>query len=215
MIFPVRLRHHGQGEQTEHILFPRLREFHAHGQWGNSFDRGAFVDQTKLGHTFGHKFVEGEGDIFCHDGRTIMKTGARVDRDFNPRIILRITCTLGNQRIIAAGLVIRSGEEGVVELFGSGGGITAQRIAVEIVKCAKGGKRDLTAFGGGGIGVIEMVKIERVFRLSQYREGITLFDRLRLDALAHQHDKQQQYANDYLQRDSFSCLPASAGHTYV
>ena len=142
-----------------------------------------------------------------------MKTSAGVDRDFHPRIILCIACALGDQRIIAAGLVIRGGKQGVVKLFGPGAGVTSQGVAVEVVEGAERGKGNLTAFGGGGIGVIKMIKVERVFRLSQYREGITIFDRLRLDTRAYQHDKQQQYANDYLQRDSLSCLPARAGHS--
>ena len=115
MIFPEGFGHDGQGEQAQHILFVRLREFDSHGQRGDGFHRGALVHQTKLWHAFGHKFMKGERHVAGANRRTVVKTRPRINRDFCPAEIFGVTYVLGDQGIIAAGLVVGGDEQRVID----------------------------------------------------------------------------------------------------
>ena len=203
MIFPEGFGHDGQGEQAQHILFVRLREFDSHGQRGDGFHRGALVHQTKLRHAFGHKFMKGERHVAGANRRTVVKTRPRINRDFCPAEIIGVTHVLRDQGIIAAGLVVGGDEQRVIEGFGTRCRYAAQGKAVKVVKCSRGGKRHVSAFRGGWVDVIVVVKVNRVLRLANDGKGRALFDGLRLARQAHQRQQRQHNAHNHSAADPF------------
>ena len=198
MIFPERFRHHRQREQAEHILFVRFAQLNAHSERRDGSDRRAFIYDAELGDAFGHEFMEGERNVAGLHRCAIVKTCPRVQRDFRPGEVIGVTHVLGNQRIVAAGLVIGGDKERIVKRFRSRGRHAAQGVAVEVVEGSRGGKRDLTAFWRGWVDVIEVRKIDRVFRLANHREGDILFDGLRLAGQARECQHQQHKAHKHL-----------------
>ena len=180
MIFPERFRHHRQREQAEHVFFVRFAQLDAHGERRDGSDGSPFIHDAELGDAFGHEFMEGERHVAGLHRRTVVKTRSRIQRNFRPGEVIGVTHVLGNQRIIAAGLIIRRDEERIVKRFRSRGRHAAQGEAVEVVECSRGGKRDLSALRRGRVNVIEVRKIDRIFRLANHREGDIFFDGLRL-----------------------------------
>ena len=126
-----------------------------------------------------------------------MKTRSRIDGDFYPGIVISIACAVGDERIIAARFIVRGSKQRIVKRFGTCSGITAHRIAVEVIECADGGEGDLPAFGGRRVDVIKVIKVKRVLWFAQYGKSIAFFDGLRLGAKPDEGDKQQQYARDH------------------
>ena len=84
MVTPEGLRHHRQGEQAQHIFLAGLRQRNAHGARRNGLNAGPLVEQAELWHPFGHKFVEGEGDIAGGNRAAIMKAGVRIEGYLHP-----------------------------------------------------------------------------------------------------------------------------------
>ena len=185
MVSPELFRHDRQGEQAEHVLFARLAEFDAHGERGDGLNASAFVEQTKLRDAFGHKLLEGKGDVAGADRRAVMKAGLRIEGNLHPRKVIGVARPVGDQRIVAARFVVGGGEQRIVQGIGTHAGVAAQRIAVEVVEGANGGERDAATFWRRRIGVGEMAKAVRVFRLANNGEAVALFHGLRLTVKAH------------------------------
>ncbi len=80
-----------------------------------------------------------------------MEAGVRVERDLHPGIVLGIARPLGNQRVVAAGLIIRGGEQGIVERLRAYRGVAAQRITVEVIKGADRRQGEGAPFGALGL----------------------------------------------------------------
>ena len=93
---------------------------------------------------------------------------------------------LGNERIIAARFIIGRGEQRVIQCLGAHARVAAQRIAVEVVEGANGGVNDSSPLRGPGIGIIEMVKADGVFRFANDGKSAALFYGLRLTIQAEQ-----------------------------
>ena len=180
MLFPERFRHNRQRKQAEHILFIRLAQLNAHGQGGNGAHRCAFIHNAELGYAFGHKFMKRKGHIAGLNRRAIVKTGPGVERNFGPGEVIRVADIISNQRIVAAGFIIGGHKKRIVKGFRSRRRDATQGEAVKVVKCSRGGERDLSAFGGGRIDVIEVRKIDRVLWLANHGERDVFFDGLRL-----------------------------------
>ena len=126
-----------------------------------------------------------------------MKTRPRIDGDFYPGIVVSIACAVGDERIVAARFVVGGGKQRVVKRFGTCTGVTAHRIAVEVIEGANGREGDLPAFGGSRVHVIKVIKVKRVLRFAQYGKSIAFFDGLRLGAKPDEGDEQKQYARDH------------------
>ena len=180
VIFPERFRHHGQGEQAEHVLFIRLTQLNTHRERGNGFDRNAFVDNAELGNALSHKFVKCEGNVAGFDRRPIVKTRPWVNRNFRPRKVIRVTHVVRNQRVVTAGFIIRRNKQRIVERFCSRCRHAAQGEAVEVVERPRGGESHVSAFWRGRVDVIKVRKIDRVLWLTNHGERDVLFDGLRL-----------------------------------
>ena len=168
------------------LCFAGLAEVNTHGQRRDGLHGGAFIKQAKLRHPFGHKLVEGKRHIAGGDRRAVMEAGARVERDLHPGIVLGIARPLGNQRVVAAGLIIRGGEQGIVERLSAHGGIAAQCVAVEVIKGADRRQGEGAAFRRPGIDVIKMAEAGCVFGFTDNRKGDAFFYCLRLSAKAKQ-----------------------------
>ena len=175
MVAPECLRHHRQGEQTQHVLLARLRQRNAHGARRNGLDAGPLVEQAELRYPFGHKFVEREGDIAGGNRAAIMKTGVRIEGYLHPREIIGVARVCGNERIIAARFIIGGGEQRVVQSVGTYSRVAAQRIAVEVIEGANAGVDYCSPFRGTGIGIIKMVKADGVFRFANDGKSAALF----------------------------------------
>ena len=117
-----------------------------------------------------------------------MEAGAGIERDLHPREVISIACGFGNQRIVAAWLIVGGGKQGVVQRIGAHRRVTAQGETVEVIKGADIGERHVTAFRRSGVHIIKMGKINGVFRFADNRKAVTLFNGLRL---AGEGDKRQ------------------------
>ena len=186
MLAPERLRHHRQAQQTQHVLFAGLAEVDSYGQRGDGLNGGAFIKQAELWHPFGHKLVEGKCNVPGGDWRAVMEAGVRVESDLHPGIVLGIARPLGNQRVVAAGLIIRGGEQGIVERLSAHGGIAAQCVAVEVIKGADRRQGEGAAFRRLRIDIIKMAEAGCVFGFTDNRKGDAFFYCLRLSAKAKQ-----------------------------
>ncbi len=204
VLAPERLGHNRQAQQTQHVLFAGLAEVNTHGQRRDGLHGGAFIKQAKLRHPFGHKLVEGKRHIAGGDRRTVMEAGARVERDLHPGIVLGIARPLGNQRVVAAGLIIRGGEQGIVERLRAYRGVATQRITVEVIKGADRRQGEGAAFRRPGIDVIKMTETGGVFRFADNREGYAFLNGLRLSVQAKQSQQNQKEARIHRRQNTLS-----------
>lgn len=159
--------------------------------------------------------MKGKSHIAGGNGRAIVKTSAGVNRDFHPGIVGGIAGMVGNQRVIASGLIIRGGKKRIVKGFGTYAGIAAQRIAIEIIERTNGGKRHLTAFRRSRIHIIKVIKVKSILRFAEYGESVAFFDFLGLGASANQCDKQKHYARNHLKAVSLSYCPLQTGRRFA
>ena len=136
--------------------------------------------------------MKGKGYIAGGNGRAIVKTSAGINRDFHPGIVGGIAGMVGNQRIIAPGLIIRSGEQGIVERLSSYRGIAAQRVAVEVVEGADCRQGERATFRRLWIDIIKMAETGGVFGLADNREGDAFLNGLRVSAQAKQSKQKQK-----------------------
>ena len=141
--------------------------------------------------------MKGEGNVAGLNRCAIVKTCPGVQGDFRPGEVISITHIPGNQRIVAAGLIIRRDKERIVKRFRSRRRHPTQGEAVEVVERSRGGKRDLSAFRRVRVNVIEVGKIDGVFRLANHSEGDIFFDGLRLAGQARECQHQQHNAHKH------------------
>ncbi len=123
--------------------------------------------------------MEGESNVAGGNGATVMKAGTWVDGNFHPREIIGKARAIGNQRVVAARFIVRGGKQGVIQRIGAYAGVTAQGVAVKIVKGANGGKRYTAAFRRVRIDVIEVMKVNGILWLADNSERFALFNGLR------------------------------------
>jgi len=96
------------------------------------------------------------------------------------RWVIGIARHFGNQRIVAARLVVGRREERVIERLRAHPGITTQGKAVEVIKGTDNRQRDVAAFGRRRINVVKVGKVDGVFRFANDGKSIVLFNGLRL-----------------------------------
>ena len=126
-------------------------------------------------------------------GEPSAKTGARINSDLHPGIIVSIACAFSNQRVITAGSSSEVVNGVSLQLLSACAQVAAQCIAVgKLSEGTEGWQRYLPTFWRGRVHIIKMVEIKRVPGFAQHGKGIAFLDSLRLRTKGEQSDKQQQ-----------------------
>ncbi|MNE26843.1 hypothetical protein D3C80_1202300 [compost metagenome] len=101
-----------------------------------------------------------------------MEARAWVDIQLHPAHICRVTSRFRNQRIIAGRLIVRAGEQRIVEFPGSFTGHAARGETVEVIIGADGCQPNVAALGGRWVHVVKMAKVGGIFRFTERGESV-------------------------------------------